>query len=112
MTSRQAAELSGTTTEIIREAIQSKVLRGIKKCNRWDVRPRDAYRFGQVNWKKIERLCDEYVKLYWEGLSVSQLQGRVKEDFCKNRIVWHASGFAEQAIYRDIMRNPQGQSRT
>ena len=51
-----------------------------------------------------EILRYDYVRLYWEGLSPDRLQARVRDDMALRGIVCTVSGFAEQAIYADLMK--------
>lgn len=111
MTPRHAARLSGMPYEVILEALRIKRLRGHKIRKRWHVKPRDAYRFGQVNQKKIELLSAEYVNLYWQGCTIAQLQNRAKEDFREANIVYKTAGFAEQAIYRSVTKRTENRLR-
>ena len=104
MTPRQAAKLSGVPYEVIIQALRTNQLHGRKIRKRWHVKPRDAYRFGQTNQKKIDKVSAEYVELYWQGYSVARLQNRVKQDFLGRGIVWPTAGFAEQAIYKSIKK--------
>lgn len=69
--------------------------------------PDDFERFKRRNSKKIEKLKVEFVRLYWEGLDHYTLQNRVADEFAKQGILCKTRGFAEIAIYNDLMESKQ-----
>lgn len=73
----------------------------------WLAEERQVQRFKRDNDRKINELKQEYVSLYWQGLSPEQLQQRVRDDIASRLIVvpWSItlSEFAERAIYEDLM---------
>jgi len=75
-----------------------------KKVNcRWQIKPNDFAAFKARNKRAIEKLEQEYVGLYWQGLNPDQLEKRVAEDFRSRSIIADKYGFATNAIYKSLL---------
>lgn len=86
------------------DLLQSGTITSRKEKGVWVAEAAAVQRFKRGNDRKIEKLRSDYVRLYWEGLSPDRLQARVRDDMALRGIVCTAGGFAEQAIYADLMK--------
>ena len=86
------------------DLLQSGTITSRKEKGVWVAEAATVQRVKRGNDRKLEKLRSDYVRLYWEGLSPDQLQARVRDDMALRGIVCTVSGFAEQAIYADLMK--------
>lgn len=86
------------------DLLRSGTITSRKEKGVWVAEAATVQRFKRGNDRKIEKLRSDYVRLYWEGLSPDQLQARVRDDMARRGIVCTVGGFAEQAIYADLMK--------
>ncbi len=98
-----AAKLK-TSTRMVKFLLDSGIIKATKEKGAWSVDPESFKEFSKKNAAKVKKLKAEYVALYWQGLTVEQLQNRVKDDFLMRGIVYPVPGFAEIAIYESLMR--------
>lgn len=86
------------------DLLRSGTIASQKEKGVWVAEAATVQRFKRGNDRKIEKQRSDYVRLYWEGLSPDRLQARVRDDMALRGIVCTVSGFAEQAIYADLMK--------
>lgn len=86
------------------DLLRSGKIASRKEKGVWVAEAVTVQRFKRENDRKIEKLRADYVRLYWEGLSPDRLQARVRDDMALRGIVCTVGGFAEQAIYADLMK--------
>lgn len=112
MTAKDAAKELKCSYATVLSEIRNKHIKASKEKCRWNISSSDLTKFKQENSSKIEKLQKKYVKLYWSGLNHRQIQKRVLNDFAKDGIICKAYGFAEIAIYNDLMKSKRGTSPT
>ena len=64
----------------------------------------DLLQSGTITSRKEKGVWVAEAATYWEGLSPDRLQARVRDDMALRGIVCTVGGFAEQAIYADLMK--------
>lgn len=71
----------------------------------WNVDRRDFDHFAKRNHARAERLKAEYVRRYWAGYSIEELQRMAARDFIKREIYGSTRDFAEHAVYESLVRD-------
>lgn len=75
------------------------ILPGVKTQNRWFIPFVEFQKFKSRNADRIKKLKSDYVRMYFEGFTVKQLQARTSGEFYARNIFAPQKGFAEQTIY-------------
>ena len=109
MNGTELAKNLNTSTKTAWYLIRSGQIKAEKKNRKWAVDIDSFHAFRRKNRASVKALKSRYVDLYWQGLTVEQLQRHVKEDFSKDGIVWPIHGFAEQAIYESLMEDKRAE---
>ena len=104
MNGQDLARKLRTNGLMVRRLIESGEVKAAKKKGRWDVDEASFKAFQRRNRAKLDRLREEYIALYWEGLTVQRLQARTKEDFKERGIFYPAMDFAEKTIYEAVKK--------
>lgn len=84
------------------EILRMKIIPAKKVKNRWNVTPKQFANFKLSNDRKIKTLQNTYIDLYWQGLTINQIQDRAVKDFKEQYIVASVKGFAETTIYEAL----------
>lgn len=56
----------------------------------------------------VKKLKSDYIALWWQGLTISQLQKRAEVELVEKGVLCHSKGFAELAIYEMQMARQEG----
>ena len=99
MNCRQLAEKLQVCTPRVRDLLLSGMIKAKKEKGRWRIDENSVAKFVSRNNRKLKEIEEQYVSLYWQGLTVKQLQKRVREDFDQAGILHPVEDFAEKAIY-------------
>ena len=98
LTPKEIASTLKITYASVLELLQYGFIKAEKVSGKWNIKPSQLEAFKKNNEKAIEKLKVEYVALYWQGLTPTQLEWHVPEDFRQRHIVATKKGFATMAI--------------
>lgn len=104
----ELAKLLSVRPKTVYSLIKSGHIKAKKEKGKFVILAKDVTKFQRANARAIDKLKGEYVRLYWQGLSVEHLQRRVPDDFESSGIVLtQVKGFAERCIYESLPKRGQ-----
>lgn len=97
-----------TSTRTVKHLLDNGTIQATREKGAWNVNQESYQAFVRKNKAAIRKLKAEFYSLYWQGLTVGQLQNRTKSEFEKRGIIFQVQNFAEQTIYEKIMNEKRG----
>ena len=108
MNGRECAEAPCIPSTAAYTLIRNGYIKAEKDRGKFIINAREIARLKRANARAVDKLKAEYVRLYWQGLSVEHLQRRVIGDFEAAHIVLTPiRGFAERCIYESLPKRGQ-----
>lgn len=103
MNGRDVALRLGCSYQTAGRLLRAGEIKATKGRRCWSVDVDSFKRLQRRNNIAIKRLKEEYADLYWHGVTVEHLQARTRREFERRGIIHKVAGFAEKAIYEDLV---------